>query len=67
MDCSYNAGYQNYVWYSDLIGQPAPSFEEWMRLREKVDSPKKVNKTTEFLKSSGSGEPFGSEVSELSK
>jgi hypothetical protein len=59
MDCSYEAGYKNYIWYSELIGQAAPSFEEWMHLREKVDRPVKVNKTTEFLKSSGSEEPLG--------
>lgn len=66
MDCSYEAGYKSYQWYCSLIGQPEKPFEEWMRLRENIQ---KKDKAKEFINvsSSGSEEPFGSEVSGLSK
>lgn len=61
MDCSYEAGYQKYLWFLELTGQPAKTFEQWMKLRDAVQ---KKDKAKEFL-SSGSEEPFGSDVSEL--
>jgi hypothetical protein len=63
MDCSYETSYKTYLWYLGLTGQPEKPFEEYMRLRDKVQ---KADKAKEFL-NSGSEEPFGSEVSGLSK
>jgi hypothetical protein len=63
MDFSYEAGYKSYQWYCSLIGQTEKPFEEWMRLRENIQ---KKDKAKEFI-NSGSEEPFGSEVSGLSK
>ena len=63
MDCSYEHSYQTYQWYCSLIGSEPRPFGDWMKLREAVQ---KTDKAKEFL-SSGSEEPFGSEVSGLSK
>ena len=55
MNVSYQAVYESYAKFCNIIGQPVLPFENWMHARE--DAGTKRNETKEFLQSSLPGSP----------
>lgn len=49
MDISYEATYQSYVKFCNMIAQPPLSFEHWMHAREAPEQPSVAQEANKIL------------------